>query len=88
MAPSPFGWMPGSAVCLHNAIVARCILDTNIALWDTQTASAPSILLILLEPYYVVSVFHGTSGVLNYIISSSLISQNYEITYDFNLSPC
>ena len=33
-----------SVVCLHNnAIVARCILDTNIALWATRTASAPSI---------------------------------------------
>ena len=31
-----------SVVCLHNnAIVARCILDTNIALWDTWAASAP-----------------------------------------------
>ena len=42
-----------SVVCLHNAIVARCILDTNIALWDTRTASAPSILLVLLEPHYL-----------------------------------
>ena len=42
-----------SVVCLHNnAIVARCILDTNIALWATRTASAPSILLVLLEPHY------------------------------------
>ena len=41
-----------SVVCLHNnAIVARCILDTNIALWATRTASAPSILLVLLEPH-------------------------------------
>ena len=41
-----------SVVCLHNnAIVARCILGTNIALWDTRTASAPSILLVLLEPH-------------------------------------
>ena len=38
-----------SVVCLHNnAIVARCILDTNIALWDTRTASAPP--LITSEP--------------------------------------
>ena len=42
-----------SDVCLHNnAIVARCILDTNIALWDTRTASAPSIFLVLLEAHY------------------------------------
>ena len=42
-----------SVVCLHNnAIVARSILDINIALWDTWTASAPSILLVLLEPHY------------------------------------
>ena len=42
-----------SDVCLHNnAIVARGILVTNIALWDTQTASAPSILLVLLQPHY------------------------------------
>ena len=41
-----------SVVCLHNnAIVARCILDTNIALWANRTASAPSILLVLLEPH-------------------------------------
>ena len=41
-----------SDVCLHNkAIVARGILVTNIALWDTRTASAPSILLVLLEPH-------------------------------------
>ena len=41
-----------SDVCLHiNAIVARSILVTNIALWDTRTASAPSILLVLLEPH-------------------------------------
>ena len=41
-----------SVVCLHNnAIVARCILDTNIALWATRTTSAPSILLVLLEPH-------------------------------------
>ena len=39
-------------VCLHNsAIVVRGILVTNVALWDTQTASAPSILLVLLEPH-------------------------------------
>ena len=44
-----------SVVCLHNnAIVARCILDTYIVLWDTRTASAPSILLVLLEPHYTV----------------------------------
>ena len=43
-----------SLVCLHNnAIVARCILDTNIALLDTRTASAPFILLVLLEPHLV-----------------------------------
>ena len=42
-----------SDVCLHNnAIVARGILVTNIAFWDTLTASAPSILLVLLEPHY------------------------------------
>ena len=34
----------------NNAIVARGILVTNIALWDTRTASAPSILLVLLKP--------------------------------------
>ena len=55
MAPSQFGgWRVRelSVVCLHNnAIVARCILDINIALWDTRTASAPSILLVLLEPH-------------------------------------
>ena len=40
-------------VYLHyNAIVARGILVTNIALWDTRTASGPSILLVLLEPHY------------------------------------
>ena len=39
-------------VCLHNnAIIGRFILDTNIALWDTRTGSAPSILLVLLEPH-------------------------------------
>ena len=42
-----------SDVCLHNkAIVARSILVTNIALWDTRTASAPSLLLVLLEPHW------------------------------------
>ena len=42
-----------SDVCLHNnAIVARGILVTNIALWATRTASAPCIVLDLLEPYY------------------------------------
>ena len=42
-----------SDVCLHNnAIVARGILVTNIALWNTRTASAPSILLHLSEPHY------------------------------------
>ena len=49
------GWRlrKSSVVCLHNnVIVARCILDTNIALWATRTASAPSILLVLLEPYF------------------------------------
>ena len=41
-----------SDVCLHNnAIVARGILVTNVALWDTRTASAPSISLVLLEPH-------------------------------------
>ena len=41
-----------SDVCLHNnAIVARSILVTNIALWDTRTSSAPSMLLVLLEPH-------------------------------------
>ena len=45
-------------VCLHNnAIVARCILDTNTALLDTRTGSAPSILLVLLEPHLI--KFHG-----------------------------
>ena len=39
-------------VCLHNnAIVARGILVTNTALWSTRTASAPCILLVLLEPH-------------------------------------
>ena len=43
-----------SVVCLHNnAIVARCILNINIALWDTRTGSAPSILLVLLEPHCI-----------------------------------
>ena len=52
-----------SVVCSHNnTIVARCILDTNIALWDTRTGSAPSILLVLLEPHCwsVDSVFHSS----------------------------
>ena len=41
-----------SDICLHNnAIVMRSILVTNVALWDTRTASAPSILLVLLEPH-------------------------------------
>ena len=41
-----------AVVCLHNnAIVARCNLDTDIALWATRTASAPPILLVLLEPH-------------------------------------
>ena len=41
-------------VCLHNnAFVARCILDTNIAL---QATSSPSILLVLLEPHWNVIV--------------------------------
>ena len=41
-----------SDVCLHNnAFVARGILVTNIALWDTRTASVPSISLVLLEPH-------------------------------------
>ena len=56
MAPSQFGWMAASEVIgglfTNNAIVARCILDTNIALWATRTCSAPSILLVLLEPHY------------------------------------
>ena len=47
-----------SDVCLHNnAILARGILVTNIALWDTRTASAPSILLVLLEPHYFSQLF-------------------------------
>ena len=47
-----------SDVCLHNnAIVVRGILVTDIALWDTRTASAPPILLVLLEPHYVVVHF-------------------------------
>ena len=34
-----------SDVCLHNnAVVARGILVSNIVLWDTRTATAPSIL--------------------------------------------
>ena len=42
-----------SDVYLHNkAIVARGILVTNIALWDTRTASVPPILLVLLEPHF------------------------------------
>ena len=46
-----------SVVCLHsNAIVARCILDIDIALWGTRTASAPSILLVLLEPHWLTLV--------------------------------
>ena len=52
------GWRvrKSSVVCLHNnAIVARCILDTNITLWATRTASVPSILLVLLEPHCCLS---------------------------------
>ena len=49
------GWRKGSEVMgflfINNAIVARGILDINIALWDTRTASAPSTLLVLLEPH-------------------------------------
>ena len=41
-----------SDVCLHNnAIVARGILVANIELWDTRTASAPSLAFVLLEPH-------------------------------------
>ena len=40
-----------SDVCLHNnAIVARGILVTNIALWDYRADSALSIVLVVLEP--------------------------------------
>ena len=49
-------------VYLHNvAIVARGILVTNVALWDTQTASAPSILLVLLEPHYSIKLLKNVS---------------------------
>ena len=49
-----------SGVCLHNnATVARGILVTNIALWDTRTASVPSISLVLLEPHYHLNKFGG-----------------------------
>ena len=58
-----------SVVCLHNnAIVARCIMDTYTALWDTRTVSAPSILLVLLEPHCNIMVGehkwygHGCTG--------------------------
>ena len=53
MERSGGGWVRKlSDACLHdNAIVARGILVTNIALWGTRTSSAPSILLVLLEPH-------------------------------------
>ena len=56
MGRSGGGWVRKfSDVCLHNnAIVARSILVTIIALWDTRTASTPSILLVLLEPHSVI----------------------------------
>ena len=39
-------------ICLHNnAIVERNIPVINIALWDTRTTSAPSIVLVLLQPH-------------------------------------
>ena len=44
-----------SEICQHNAIVARSILVTNIALWDTRTASEPSTLLVLLEPHCMIT---------------------------------
>ena len=51
---------------LFNAFVASCILDTNIALWATRTASAPSILLVLLEPYSLkVGFFQLVRGYIN-----------------------
>ena len=61
-----------SVVCLHNnAIVARYILDTNIALWDTRTGSAPSILLVLLEPHFLVET----------ILSSDVLGNNLIYMY-------
>ena len=54
-------------VCLHNDdIVARCILD-NIALWDTRTASAPSIYIvssvgISLDAHQGGSLYHFYDG--------------------------
>ena len=68
MAPSRSGWIAGSEVI--NAIVVRCILDTNIALWDTRTASAPSILLVLLEPYW----YYWYMNPVSYILSFSRLT--------------
>ena len=63
-----------AVVCLHsNAIVSRCILDTNNALWDTRTASAPSILLVLLEPHCIVC---------SAIVNDRLIALGLAITPD------
>ena len=87
MAPSRFGWMTGSEVIgnlLHNnAIVARFILDTNIALWATRTGSAPSILLALLEPHLKVLLtkcFFPQNRVkyVGHIVSSRGIEANPE----------
>ena len=53
------GFRKFSGVCIHNnAIVARNILVTNIALWYTRIATAPSILLLLLEPHWKRSMDH------------------------------
>ena len=51
MGSSGEGWVRKLLdVCLHNnAIVARGILVTNIALWDTRTDSVPSILLVFVR---------------------------------------
>ena len=43
-----------SARPFHISAPLRCILDTNIALWATRTASAPSILLVLMEPHSLI----------------------------------
>ena len=53
MGLSGGGWVQKlSDVCLHNnVIVGRGILVTNIEFWDIRNASAPSILLVLLEPH-------------------------------------
>ena len=79
MAPSRLGWMAGLGVIgglfTNNAIVARCILDINIALWDTRTASAPSILLVLFEPHCPLNtlIIHMQSDCAQCIVSDSLV---------------